>query len=347
MLPSNLADAELTIGLKEAAEDIGLALKPVMKRVGLNARVLDGPEGYIAWSKWDKLLELVAAEMDCSYFGLLIAAHQPAVKLGLMGQIMKLSPDVGTAIAKAQQYATTYSHTVYWETHIGGGFITLNRKMHHQPGGPLGQCSSLSVAQAYKAMQALCGQDWRPTEVRFIHAAPNPSAVRRYREFFKVPVSFSQVQDCLVFPEKDFERQIGSADAQLLAIVEAHAASIQAELKVEQNLADLVRFLIRKNLSSGGYDINFIADVLALHPKTLHRRLKKFSLTFKQVLNQERHKLAQYYLSKSEIRISEVAELLGYSEASAMSRAFKQYCGLSPQDWKRQFGDASAFSALL
>lgn len=339
MLQSNLTDAELTIGLKQAADDIGLELEPMMKRVGLNAEVLDKPKGYISWSKWNQLLELVATEMACGHFGLLIAIHQPAVKLGLMGQVMKLCPDVGTAITKAQQYATTYSHTVYWETLIGGGFITLNRKMHNQLGGPLGQCSSLSVAQAYKAMQALSGQDWRPTEVRFIHAVPNSAAVRRYRDFFKVPVSFSQTQDCLVFPEKDFGCEIKTADAQLLAIVEAHASNLQAELKVEQNLADLVRFLIRKNLSSGGCDIHFIADVLALHPKTLHRRLKQFSLTFKQMLNQERHKLAQYYLSKSEIRLSEMAELLGYSEASVMSRAFKQYCGLSPQDWKRQFSE--------
>lgn len=336
MLQSNLADAELTIGLRQAANDIGLALDPLMERVGLNPRMLDSPEGFISWTRWNQLLEDIAEQEQCGHFGLLIARHQPPISLGLMGQIMKLCPDVGTAIAKAQQYATTYTHTVFWETYVADGFITLNRKMHHQLGGPLGQCSSYSLAQCYKAMQTLCGEGWRPVEVRFVHPEPKPASVRFFRNFFKVPVYFSQTQDCLVFAESDFVRPIATADAQLLGIVEAHANSLQQELSAAHDFSDLARFLIRKSISNGSCDINMVAGLLDLHPKTLHRRLKVFGLTFKDMINEERHRLAQFYLLKSEIGLNELAEILGYSEASAMSRAFKRISGESPTQWRER-----------
>lgn len=339
MLRSNLTDAELTIGLRQAAEEIGIDLIPMMKGVGLNPQILERPQGYISWTKWNALLEWVATEHNCYYFGLLVASYQSGTKLGLMGQLMRLSPDVGAAIVKAQQYATTYSHTVYWETYFIDGFVTLNRKMHYDIGGPSGQCSTVSLAQAYKAMLTLCGPDWRPTEVRFVHPSPDATALRRYREFFKVPVSFSQTQDCLVFPASDLKIPVATADPQLLTIVEAHAANLQAELDVEQDLIGLVRFLIRKRLSSGQCNISYITDALEMHAKTLQRRLSENDYSFKGLLNEERHKLAQFYLSKSEISLSELAEILGYSEASAMSRAFKSISGMSPQQWRREFSE--------
>lgn len=337
MQQANLSDAELAIGLRKAAEELDLNVAPMMRRVGLNPKLLERPEGFIPWSSWSDLLELIAVEHNCLHFGLLVGAHQPAIKSGLIGQLMKLCPDIGSAIAKAQQYTTTYSQAVYWESHIDDGFVSLVRNMHQQPDSTLGQCSSMSMVQAIKAIQHLVGQDWRPTGIHFSHSAPDSNTLRRYRDFFNVPVSFSQAQDCLVFPEADLHRQLASADAELLAIVETYANNLQSELKADLNLPELVRFLIRENLSSGVCDIHFIADLLVLHPKSLQRQLKNESLTFKRILNDERHKLAQRYLSKSEVRLSEVAELLGYSEASTMSRAFKQYCGLSPQEWRGQF----------
>lgn len=330
---SLITDAELTIGLGPAAAEAGIDLSDALRQVGWKKSILTHPEGYVSWIKWCKLLESVAQEHNCQHFGLLIAQHQPAIQLGLMGQIMRLCPDIGTAIAKAQQYATTYSHTVYWETHIRGSFIILNRKLHHKLDGPSGQCSTLSIAQAFKAIGALHGSPWLPTEVKFVHKKPSPAVVRRYHDFFKVPVLFGQMQDSLTFPAADFKQTIQSSNPQLLSIVEAHAQNLQSQLNIEHTLIDKVRFLIRKNLGQG-CDIHLISSILNFHPKTLHRRLGKSNLTFKQLLKEERNQLAVFYLTQSEIRLSELAETLGYSEASAMSRAFKQNHGISPDEFR-------------
>lgn len=331
---SLITDAELTIGLRQAAHEAGIDLTDALRHVGWGKRILDHPEGYVSWVKWSKLLEFVAQEHNCQYFGLLIADHQPAIQLGLMGQIMRLCPDIGTAIAKAQEYGTTYSHTVYWETHFHGGFITLNRKLYHKLDGLSGQCSTLSIAQAYKAIAALYGSSWLPTEVKFVHKRPSSSVVRRYRDFFKVPVMFGQMQDSLTFPAVDFEQAIQTSNPQLLPIIESHAKEVQSQLNIEHSLFDKVRFLIRENLGQG-CDIHLISGILSIHPKTLHRRLGKDNLTFKQLLKEERDKLAVFYLTQSEIRLSELAETLGYSEASAMSRAFKQIHGISPNEFRK------------
>jgi len=331
---SLITDAELTIGLRQAAHEAGIDLTDALRQVGWAKSILDHPEGYVSWVKWSRLLENVAQEYNCHHFGLLIADHQPAIQLGLMGQIMRLCPNIGTAIAKAQQYATTYSHTVYWETYFHGGFVTLNRKLHHKLDGPSGQCSTLSIAQAYKAIGALYGSSWLPTEVKFVHKKPSAAVVRRYHDFFKVPVMFGQMQDSLTLPSDDFDQEIQSSNPQLLPIIEAHAKSLQSQLDINHSLIDKIRFLIRKNLGQG-CDIHLISGILNLHPKTLQRRLGKDNVTFKQLLKEERNQLAVFYLTQSEIRLSELAETLGYSEASAMSRAFKKTHGISPDEFRK------------
>lgn len=339
MPQSNLVNAEILIGVKEAAAELSLDIAVRMEKVGLSPKLLLKPDGFISWPLFNDLLEMVAKEDHCHQVGLLIGKHQPAMQLGMLGQMMKLCPNVRTALEKGQQYNTVYSHTVYWEVSISSGFVYVSRKLRQAQRGIYGQSNSLGVAQVFKLLQVLCGTDWRPTSISFIHAEPDAPTRKEYHRFFKVPVSFNQENDSIIFPEEDLQRPIASADSHLLGLIESHAEALQKEFNIDNDLATKVRLLIRQQLNTSGCSINHVAQILQVHPKALHRQLKKRGYIFKQLLNEERHELAQYYLSKSNIRLMQLAEMLGYSDASALSRAFKNQCGLSPCDWKMLHGE--------
>ena len=78
MPQSNLADAELFIGVKEAAAELGIDIVTRMEKVGLSPKLLQKPEGFISWPRFNDLLEVIAKEDRCHYFGLLVGKHQPA-----------------------------------------------------------------------------------------------------------------------------------------------------------------------------------------------------------------------------------------------------------------------------
>jgi AraC-like DNA-binding protein len=80
------------------------------------------------------------------------------------------------------------------------------------------------------------------------------------------------------------------------------------------------------------------ATAAAMHitSRTLHRRLANEGTNFRLLLQQTRHQLAQQYLQDSRLQLVEVAQLLGYSEQSALSRAFKDWSGQTPAQYRRQ-----------
>lgn len=334
MSKSNLVDAEIIVGVKEAATELGIDIVARMETLGLDPNLLPTTKGYISWTLFNDLLELVAKEEHCLYFGLLVAKHQPAIPLSLLGQMMKLCPTLGAAIKKGHQYNSTYSHIVYWESSIDNGFVTLSRKLYYPQTGTYGQSNTFGVAQVFKILKALTDNRLQATSVSFIHCEPDSYSQKKYNAFFNLQVKFNQENDSIIFPVECLQLPIPSADEKLLELLEVHAETLQKKYSINNDIVTNVRLIIRLKCSEPACNIVLIAQMLNLHPKTLHRRLKKYGVTFKQLQKEERHKLAQYYLSKSNIQLMQLAEMLGYSDASALSRSFKNQCGLSPHDWK-------------
>jgi AraC-like DNA-binding protein len=68
--------------------------------------------------------------------------------------------------------------------------------------------------------------------------------------------------------------------------------------------------------------------------RTIQRLLKKESTTFATLLDDVRINLAKQFLSDPRTDLTEIAFLLGFSELSTFSRAFKRLTGQSPSQYR-------------
>ena len=64
--------------------------------------------------------------------------------------------------------------------------------------------------------------------------------------------------------------------------------------------------------------------------RTMARRLDNLGTSFGQILEEVRRQLAARYLEEPNVRASQIAYLLGYSEPSAFNHAFRRWTGVSP-----------------
>ena len=83
-------------------------------------------------------------------------------------------------------------------------------------------------------------------------------------------------------------------------------------------------FAIRKLLPKGHCSIQAIASLMACDKRTLQRTLKQEGTSYQQLLDEVRYTMAQEHLRDSSMPLTNLAILLGYTDASSFSRAFKQ-----------------------
>jgi len=93
--------------------------------------------------------------------------------------------------------------------------------------------------------------------------------------------------------------------------------------------------IIVESLSHTCPTLNSVAKQLNMSSRALHRRMESRGMNFKQFLQQTREKLAKLYLKDPSLSLNEIAFLLGYSEHSAFTRAFKQWFGVTPKEFRR------------
>ena len=98
----------------------------------------------------------------------------------------------------------------------------------------------------------------------------------------------------------------------------------------------LLREQIRQRLLYGEPALEDVAEMLGMASWSLQRRLREQGLSFSQLVDNVRRELANRYLRQPQLPISQLALLLGYSETSAFSRAFRRWFGVSPRQWRRE-----------
>ena len=100
----------------------------------------------------------------------------------------------------------------------------------------------------------------------------------------------------------------------------------------KENIIHRVKTGIIKLLPSGGVADEKVAKTLGMSVRSLQRKLSEAGTTFRTLLDEIRKELALSYVRDPNIEFVEIAFLLGFSEQSAFSRAFKRLTGISPSE---------------
>ncbi|MGH8491509.1 MAG: helix-turn-helix domain-containing protein [Moraxellaceae bacterium] len=167
-------------------------------------------------------------------------------------------------------------------------------------------------------------------------AEPEDSAVwARICQYFDCPVIFNAELSRLSLPLSVARAPLQAANAALVEQSESIIQRYVEELDAQRSVHDVVRKVINK-LSSGHYDRASVAEELGISTSTLQRRLAAEGTSFSQLLNNTRRDLAERYLRESRRPIKEVAYSLGFADLSNFTRAFRNWFGVSPREFRRQ-----------
>lgn len=319
-------------GIPAVMRSLGCEPAPVFAQSGFKLAQFEDPDIRIPYMAASKLLARCVAATGCRHFGLLVGERSLPSHLGIAGYLLHGAPDVGTALRSLVKYLDLHDQGGVPTLTTTGNRTSLGYAIHLSGVEAADQIYDLSIALACNIMRTLCGTNWHPAETLLMRRAPGD--LTPYRRFFRAPLRFNTDESAVVFPTSWLSHRLPSADPLLQQHLEREAEELHAEHHAD--LTGSIRRLLRQCLTSRQCSAADIARQLGIHERTLNRRLLAEGTSFRQELEQVRHATSQQLLAGTTLALAEIATSLGYADASAFSRAFKRWSGVTPAHWRAE-----------
>ncbi|WP_285691875.1 helix-turn-helix transcriptional regulator [Actinoplanes sp. NBRC 103695] len=158
---------------------------------------------------------------------------------------------------------------------------------------------------------------------------PDPPDAEAYRDYLGVRIGRG-ASVTVVFTSLDARRPFLTANDAMWKIFEDDPRRRLADLGKVETTAVRVQAALLELLPAGQGTAQDVSRRLAMSGRSLQRRLAQEGTTFQAVLGRTRHRLAQHYLARDDITITEIALLLGYDEPNSFRRAFHKWSGQTP-----------------
>jgi AraC-like DNA-binding protein len=313
-----------------ALRDLGVDPDTVIREAELDPYLFDDGTNVIPHAALGKLLTLSVKRTSCPHFGLMVGQRATIMSLGLVGRLMLHSDIVGDALRGLVSNLSIQNRGAVPSLVVRGDTALLSYAVYQPDVESADQISDGAIACAVNALRSLCGSDWVPAEV-LLPRKP-PADQEPYRRHFRAPVRFDQETAAIVFPAGDLERRIAGADPLLRTMLEERIG--QLKHSCEPTVTDDVRRLLRTQLLRERCSADGVAGLLAMHRRTLNRHLNGEGTDFRELTNEVRFEIARQLLTNTRLPLGQIAAALGYSEASAFTRAFRRWSGQAPSVWR-------------
>lgn len=309
---------------------LGIDPAPVIAAAGLDPGLLEDTENLLPACWLGRLLSACGEATGWPCLGLLVGARAGVSSLGVVGLLMQHSPTVADAIGCLVQHGHLYHPEIVPTLQLRHGVAVLRFRI--LPADAVGseEAAECALAAGLQILRALCGPEWVPSEILLARGVDGRMAT--FQKIFGAPVRSDEEASALVFPARWLDQPVSGADHGFHLLL-AHQVAHLEDLS-DEPLVDQLRRSLRPLVLGEGCSATQAAGLFAMHSRTMSRRLKAQGLSFQGLVDDIRYEIACHLLRNASMPLARTAAALGYSEASAFTRAFRRWSGTTPKAWR-------------
>jgi AraC-like DNA-binding protein len=248
---------------------------------------------------------------------------------GPYGFALQASDTVGDALLRAARFFATIATTAEITVSTGpktAEIVVRRRDGAKTIGAQLG--TQYLVGQMVRLIGAITGEKVRPRAIRLQH---HPLGRDALEGAGGVVPQFRALVTAIEIDREALDVPLPRRDPDLTRHFDEELARDE-----DPSAAALVRRAMKDAIAIGtSHGENDIARGLGLGTRTLRRRLAREGTTMREVLDGVRLALATERLRHSRVNLAELAFELGFSDQTALSRAFRRWTGRSPAAFRR------------
>ncbi len=311
--------------------EFGIDSVELLAETGIDPELFADPDNLITYAARDRLFKLCVSRTGCRYFGLIVGQRMNLNDLGLVGFLMRSSPDVVAALNVLVNLLHLHSQGAAMALRVDEDVAMLTYDAFETGLEATDQTGAGAVAMMLNTMRTLCGPEFRPAEASFAHG--RPADISAFRKFFKVPLYFDAEHFALVFSRDWLDACPLGADHELQRLLRKQVAALEAEFSLE--LPDQGRKVLRSTLLTNHHSEAYIAELFSMRSHTFSRRLEVFGTSFHELVDECRFEIAREMLRSTSLSINEIGASMGYTRASSFIRAFRRWGGVTPGEWRK------------
>ncbi|MEM8795540.1 MAG: AraC family transcriptional regulator [Pseudomonadota bacterium] len=305
----------------------------LLKSVGIDPDADMDVRAMVSDHAYYGMLERIARTIDdATGLPLRVGGSMRCDDYGAFGLAWKTAPTLRGSIARAERYWRLLTSVTDYELRQDDdkAIFVLNRAGERRLGLRLSNENSL--ASVVSIIREISPVPFSPLKVLFKH--PAPETVAAHELYFGCPCVWEADLDALVLSAEALATENQKGDAALSAFFTSHLDDELEQVQREETIGEQVRATIAASLSDGVPKAQMIAKRLGLSERTLQRRLDAEGLSFQKLLDEVRKQMAESFLVNSDYSIAEIAFLTGFSEQSALNRAFKRWHDRTPASFR-------------
>lgn len=309
----------------------GIEPQGFIREIGVDPQTLRDVRARLPSRLADIAFTRAAAQIPDPAFGLRAAECWHPSNLGTMGYAWLSSRTLHTGLKRMERFARILGNrfTYHCIDEMNGVRFVYD---HGRGDAPIGHAmTDFTFAILLDMCRTNFGGKLNPSALAL--RRPQPADPQPWREMFGCEVQFGAARDSFLLDHETVDTPLPSANIPLANTFDGILTEQLANF-FDDDIVSRCKTHILQQLTSGAPAAQDVATALSLSQRTLQRRLGELKLTYQGVLDETRHELARRYLDDASKSVTEITFLLGFSEQSAFTRAFKRWSGMSPSTYR-------------
>ncbi len=325
-------------GYRELVRELGGNPTALLRRYRIDPDSLDDEDALIPLRSQIHLMEHSAKVLQCPDIGLRLGHRQDIGILGPLAVQMQHSRTAGEAVLCVSRRLFVQSQavalTILRRSPQASGLAEMRFEFTEETHPFARQFMDHCLAVLDRIARFLAMDRYQLHAVCLDHTPHAP--ISSYRRIFGAPVRVAQKHAALLVAPGFFDAPLRSANRALAQMAAEHLDAHFTD--PGHAIAGRVRLILSRSLGAVAVTRERAATLLSLHPRTLQRHLAAEGVSFEELRESVRREATLRYICSTHLAFGQIAELVGLSKGSALTRCCLRWFGKTPTALRRDEG---------
>jgi AraC-like DNA-binding protein len=311
----------------------GLDVTPLLARAGIAPALLESPLARVSQQQYAVLIRTLRRELRDELWGLASRPLRPGSFALCMRQLLRCAT-LGEALRNGFALYDLLIDDFVARLSVHGEVAQIQFVLRRPGDARLDYAIKAFMLFTFGAISWLAARRVPLLGIDYTAGMQSSETSRVYQ----APIRQNQAHVGMSFEAHWLELPVVQTAQSLREFLVGAPANLIVRYRDTSSLTDRIRRLLRRRLGGELPSLEEVGDTLAVTPQTLRRRLREEGRGFQQIKDELRRDTAIEYLAQTRLPLLEIANRVGFSEASTFHRAFKGWTGVAPGEYRSSAG---------